>query len=307
MASIKGIGHPGGKMKPAGIEYLDIRSGKVYTQRDTPVGRRWTENDLDISDDAGGTFSGGTVTGNVEFDGNSFFSSDVNFGGTNIVFNSLNNSFPDGGFTTFDGEVDFNSLTEFSAQADFSGATNIYGSASFYNDVFINSGIEGNTANFNSISVGEINTNVGFGSNTTATFSGETVFIGDALFQGLASFNGLEIGDFNCTGEAIFNTLDSAEIRFFRFRPNYRAVTSTTTATTTDYTIHVTSGTFTVHLPDCTTVGTDSRVLVVKNTGSGTTTVRGFGSQLIDSGNTLSLTQYNKVTVQNTGTMWIVI
>lgn len=218
MRAIIGIGDPGGRLKSVGTEYIDKRSGKVYVQRDAPSGRRWTEVDLDISDDASTVqFSGGTVVGQTDFLETINFYEEVQVVGATFIAN--------GGIST-----------------SYINAENYY------------------TGNF-------VPLNTIYASLSGASFSGNVVF------QSIS--------------------------------PGYRAVTSTTTATTTDHTIHATSGTFTIHLP--TVSAMTNIVYVIKNTGSGTITVQGNSGQLIDSGNTISITQYNKVTVQNTGSMWIII
>lgn len=86
----------------------------------------------------------------------------------------------------------------------------------------------------------------------------------------------------------------------------YIAKTGTYTATTTDYTIDCTSGTFTVTLP--TAVGISGRVYIVKNTGTGTITVGTTSSQTIDGSTTKTLsTQYSGYQVQSNGANWIII
>lgn len=86
----------------------------------------------------------------------------------------------------------------------------------------------------------------------------------------------------------------------------YSAKTSTYTATSTDYTIDCTSGTFTVNLPASS--GIAGRVYVIKNSGAGVITVDANSSETIDGATTYSLaSQYKYVTIQSDGTNWIVI
>jgi collagen type VII alpha len=85
----------------------------------------------------------------------------------------------------------------------------------------------------------------------------------------------------------------------------YVAKTATYTATTNDYTVDCTSGTFTVTLP--TAVGATGRVYIVKNSGAGTITVATTSSQTIDGVSTVSLATNAVTRVQSNGSNWIVI
>ncbi len=86
----------------------------------------------------------------------------------------------------------------------------------------------------------------------------------------------------------------------------YSAQTTTYSIKNTDYTIDCTSGTFTVTLP--TAVGIQGKIYVIKNSGTGTTTVATTSSQTIDgiTAKTISI-QYDKTTVQSNGTNWIIL
>jgi hypothetical protein len=85
----------------------------------------------------------------------------------------------------------------------------------------------------------------------------------------------------------------------------YVAKTATYTATTDDYTVDGTSGTFTVTLP--TAVGATGRVYIVKNSGAGTITVATTSSQTIDGTSTVTLATKAVTRVQSNGSNWIVI
>ncbi len=85
----------------------------------------------------------------------------------------------------------------------------------------------------------------------------------------------------------------------------YKEVTATYTVLTTDYTINCTANTFTVNLP--TAVGATGQVYNIKNTGTGIITVDGNGSETIDGVTTQTLTQYDCITIQSTGSAWIII
>jgi len=89
------------------------------------------------------------------------------------------------------------------------------------------------------------------------------------------------------------------------FSTGYVAKTTTYTATASDYTIDCTSGTFTVTLPTAT--GITGRIYVVKNSGVGTITVQGT-SQNIDGSATQTISvQYASLTLQSTGSGWIIL
>jgi hypothetical protein len=68
-----------------------------------------------------------------------------------------------------------------------------------------------------------------------------------------------------------------------------------------------TSGTFAATLPSA--VGCTGRVYNIKNTGNGTITINTTSAQTID-GNAsgiLKLAQYDNLTVQSTGSAWIIL
>jgi hypothetical protein len=89
------------------------------------------------------------------------------------------------------------------------------------------------------------------------------------------------------------------------FKTNFTQKTGSYTVALTDHTIECTSGTFTVTLPSA--VGNSGRVFVIKNTGAGTITVDGDGSQTIDGSTTQSLAQWESAKVQSNGSDWILI
>lgn len=87
---------------------------------------------------------------------------------------------------------------------------------------------------------------------------------------------------------------------------DYVAKTATYTATTTDFMIDCTSGTFTVTLP--TAVGVAGKQYCVKNSGTGSITVVGTSSQTLDGAANFKLTvQYEAVWVISDGANWKVI
>lgn len=86
----------------------------------------------------------------------------------------------------------------------------------------------------------------------------------------------------------------------------YELKTGDYTLLATDYLIHYTSGSHTVTLLDASTVPAGQRFMI-KNSGTGTITVDGDGSQTIDDDLTASLTQYNAMGIMSDGANWIVV
>jgi hypothetical protein len=90
------------------------------------------------------------------------------------------------------------------------------------------------------------------------------------------------------------------------FDQAYTVRTTTYTAATTDYFIDCTSGTFTVNL--FTAVGNTGRILIIKNSGTGTITVDPNGTQTIDGATTQTLsTQWSRVHIISDGANWKII
>jgi hypothetical protein len=85
----------------------------------------------------------------------------------------------------------------------------------------------------------------------------------------------------------------------------YLAITAVRTLDATDYTVNCTANTFTVTLP--TAVGIQGRIYNIKNTGTGVITVDGAGSETIDGNLTITLSQYDNLTIQSTNAGWIII
>ena len=82
-------------------------------------------------------------------------------------------------------------------------------------------------------------------------------------------------------------------------------INSSYTATTEDYMIDITGGTFTVSLP--TAVGQQGRLLVVKNNGGGAVTVDPYGSETIDGKPFVILGETNSVQLSSNGTEWVAL
>jgi hypothetical protein len=89
------------------------------------------------------------------------------------------------------------------------------------------------------------------------------------------------------------------------FSSAYIAKTANYTLTLNDYTVDCTTGTFTITLP--TAIGITGRIYNVKNTGTGVITVDGDGTETIDGELTISLYQWDSITIQSTNTGWIII
>lgn len=84
---------------------------------------------------------------------------------------------------------------------------------------------------------------------------------------------------------------------------NYTYRTTDYNITGSDYTINA-SGSVTTYLPTPTDTG---KVYVIKNSGGGIVNVTGTGSEYIDGDLVLNLTEFESVTVQSTGSGWIII
>lgn len=85
----------------------------------------------------------------------------------------------------------------------------------------------------------------------------------------------------------------------------YAYKTANYTAASNDYTIDC-SGTFDVSLP--TAAGIAGKIYNIKNSGAGVITVNPNGAETIDGGLTAVLsTTYESITIQSTGTNWIII
>lgn len=86
----------------------------------------------------------------------------------------------------------------------------------------------------------------------------------------------------------------------------YVAKTGTYGVAATDYTVDCTSGTFTVTLETATTAG---QIHNIKNTGTGIITIATTSAQTIDDGasGSITLAQYDNLTVQSDGANWIIL
>lgn len=85
----------------------------------------------------------------------------------------------------------------------------------------------------------------------------------------------------------------------------YRAITSASTASATDFTIDCTSGTFTLNLP--TAVGIPGRLYSIRNSGAGVITIDPNAAETLDGGATQTLTASQRYLIISTGANWISI
>ena len=125
--------------------------------------------------------------------------------------------------------------------------------------------------------------------------SGGTVY-GPTIFS-----SGLTANTLNVTGLTQTDGLTSTSGIIF---PQL-TINSTYTATTDDYLIDVTGGTFNVQLPSA--VGIKGRLLVVKNNGGGAVTVQPISAQTIDDKPYLILSETNSVQLASNGSNWIIL
>lgn len=84
-----------------------------------------------------------------------------------------------------------------------------------------------------------------------------------------------------------------------------KTISSSYTATTSDYTIDVSGGTFTVYLPSA--VGIQGRLLNIKNNGGGAVTVQPYGSQKIDDKSFIILGETNAIQLASNGSNWLTL
>ena len=138
----------------------------------------------------------------------------------------------------------------------------------------------------------------GFGTGSSGNYlplSGGTVY-GDTIFT-----SGLTANTLNVTGLTQTYGLTSTSGIIFP----QRTINSTYTATTTDYMIDITGGTFNVQLP--TSVGIQGRLLAIKNNGGGAVTIYPYGSEKIDDKPYLILSETNAVQLVSNGSQWVIL
>jgi hypothetical protein len=153
-------------------------------------------------------------------------------------------------------------------------------------------------------------------SNEVLNFNSNWIFnLGNSIGSIAFGLNGNEAFRIPQSRRILFNTTTdngtdrlqvNGSIQGTGFNQAYLARTTTYTATTSDYFIDCTSGTFTVNL--FTAVGNTGRILIIKNSGTGTITVDGSGTQTIDGAATYSLSaQWATVQIMCDGNNWKII
>jgi len=116
----------------------------------------------------------------------------------------------------------------------------------------------------------------------------------------------LKGNDISIVGTGSIPTLTSTQFTTQSFSALTTAKTANYTTAFNDYFIDCTSGTFTVTLQAAASY--QGRVLIIKNSGAGTITVDGNGSETIDGATTYSLSvQYATVQIMSDGTNWKII
>lgn len=113
------------------------------------------------------------------------------------------------------------------------------------------------------------------------------------------------VNDFTVTFDSaesgtILATLGSPQLS------NYTTTGINYTVLSDDYVVEATSGGITLTLP--TAVGIQGKILVLKNSSSGTVTIDGDGTETIDGGLTADLeTQYESITIISNGSNWVIV
>lgn len=137
---------------------------------------------------------------------------------------------------------------------------------------------------------------------STSTSSGDYLPLsGGTVYGNTIYTSGLTANTLNVTGLTQTDGLTSTSGIIFP----QKTINSTYTATTDDYLIDVSGGTFNVELPSA--VGIQGRLLVVKNNGGGAATVYPISGQTIDDKPYLILSETNSVQLASNGTNWIII
>ena len=227
----------------------------------------------------GGTFNFGTLTltnitgGTINIPGFATGGSSTNITGGTIDYNTGTLSLiASGGTVTITGFTDYNVTggTYSNGTATF---TNNYGGSFNVTGFSTSSGVSGD---YLPLSGG--------------TVTGGTVFT-SGLTANTLNVNGLtQTSGITSTGGITFKQV---------------TINSTYSATTQDYIIDVTGGTFTVYLPSA--VGIQGRLLVVKNNGGGAVTVQPTSGQNIDDKPFVILGETNTIQLVSNGSNWIVI
>jgi len=142
----------------------------------------------------------------------------------------------------------------------------------------------------------------GLTTGSTSTVSGNFLPLSGGTVTGRTFFtSGVTANTLNVTGLTQTKGITSTGGITFK----QVTISSSYTATTDDYMIDVTGGTFTVSLP--TAVGVQGRLIVVKNNGGGAVTVDPFGSETIDGKSFVILGETNSIQLASNGTEWVAL
>ena len=278
----------------------------------------------------GGTFDKNTETLTLRRnDGN-----DINITGFTDIFVT--------GGTYSAGTATFKNNTggTFNVSGFYTGATDVFVTGATYNNTnqFTFTNNTGGTFNvsFYVVTGLTINGDLTVTGNTTlqslsaSTITGGTYYSGSTplitVINNIASqyTGGTATGDYlplsggTVTGNTIFTSGLSANTLYVSGLTQTSGITSTGgitfkqitisssyTATTSDYMIDVTGGTFSVVLPSA--VGIQGRLLVVKNNGGGAVTVQPVLGQTIDGKPFVILGETNTIQLASNGSEWVVI
>jgi len=153
-----------------------------------------------------------------------------------------------------------------------------------------NIGINGTYPNFGVNFTGSTGVSGDFLPLSGGTVTGETIFT-----------SGLTANTLNVTGLTQTSGITSTGGITFK----QVTINSSYTATTSDYMIDVTGGTFNVTLPSA--VGIQGRLLVVKNNGGGAVTVQPVLGQNIDDKPYVILGETNSIQLASNGSNWVAI
>ena len=130
--------------------------------------------------------------------------------------------------------------------------------------------------------------------------SGITGFTNASDFTGLTETVSGHTGD-----TSIHYPMSGISISEKQLTKSHRQISGTTIITITDYVIECIDGTFSVVLP--TAVGNEDVEFYIKNTGTGTITLDGDGSETIDGSLTKTINQWECIHVKSNGNNWIIL
>lgn len=103
----------------------------------------------------------------------------------------------------------------------------------------------------------------------------------------------------------VVGTVTTQQVANLFVKPPYITKSATYTITSSDYLVNCTSGTFNLTLPTAASI--EGRVFVIKNSGAGVITLNTTSSQTIDGAATVTLNQWDKVSVVSDGSNWLTI